>query len=169
MRIFYSLSIPIATRILFQMEKRSRRPAARSYNSNQKTMRAKTSAPIDALLREHLRPRVAHQQNVAKQIGRSQGWLNKYLNGAGKASVDDLIRLIAVVVHGLGAAAPVTAAQRRLLKSWDRLSPQGRKAVAAVFAAERQFQRERRARLAEPRDPGPAATNKGKTHKRRSD
>lgn len=75
--------------------------------------------PIDTEIRERLRKFAPRQVELAKRLGRSQGWVNKYINGAGHATVDDVIRIAAVLI-GLDAPA-LTEAERRLLRAWRRL------------------------------------------------
>lgn len=75
--------------------------------------------PIDKEIRERLRHRKPQQTDLAKQIGRSPAWVNKYLNGAGHATIDDLIRIIAIVI-GVDPSR-LTDAERKLLRAWRRL------------------------------------------------
>jgi transcriptional regulator with XRE-family HTH domain len=84
--------------------------------------------PLDALLRERLRALNPNQKEIAKRLGRSQGWLNKYLNGTGKATIDDVIRLVASVMLDVDTPR-LTAEQRKLLREFDSLPPAGRKRV----------------------------------------
>jgi transcriptional regulator with XRE-family HTH domain len=77
--------------------------------------------PIDREIRERLRQLKPQQIELAQRIGRSQGWVNKYLNGVGHATIDDIIRIIAIVI---GVDSPrLTDAERRLLRVWRRLPP----------------------------------------------
>jgi transcriptional regulator with XRE-family HTH domain len=75
--------------------------------------------PIDLEIRDRLRQLKPRQIELAKQIGRSPAWVNKYLNGAGHATIDDVIRIIAIVI-GVDPAR-LTDAERRLLRAWRRL------------------------------------------------
>jgi len=76
--------------------------------------------PIDLEIRERLRKLAPRQIELAQRIGRSQGWVNKYLNGVGHATIDDIIRIAAIVI---GVDPPrLTDAERRLLRAW-RLLP----------------------------------------------
>jgi len=106
-----------------------RRPPRRIPRYDRKRMPITPAIhPIDAALRERLRALKPNQKDLAKRIGRSQGWLNKFMNGAGKATLDDMIRLTAIVVLGVDNP-PLTAAQRKFLSAWDALPLKGRRAV----------------------------------------
>lgn len=75
--------------------------------------------PIDTEIRDRLRKLAPNQIEFAKRLGRSQGWLNKYINGAGHATIDDVIRIGAILI---GVEAPrLTDAEQRLLRAWRRL------------------------------------------------
>jgi transcriptional regulator with XRE-family HTH domain len=84
--------------------------------------------PIDKEIRERLRklvsvntPATARllQIQLAKRIGRSPAWLNKYVNGVGHATVDDVIRLVAIVI-GVDAIQ-LTPDEQRVLRAWRRV------------------------------------------------
>lgn len=106
--------------------------------------------PIDAMLRIALRNLKPDQKAVAKRIGRSQGWLNKYLDGRGKATIDDVIRLVAVVMLDVDASPPLTRDQRKLLRLWAASSPSDRKAAMTVLK-----------RMLIPREPRSGSTGRG--------
>ncbi len=89
--------------------------------------------PLDAALRAFLRAYKPNQKQLAKRIGRSQGWMNKYLQGRGKATLDDVVRLLAIVALGV-EAAPLSAAKRRLLEGWDQCSPSERRQLKTFLA-----------------------------------
>jgi hypothetical protein len=84
--------------------------------------------PLDEELRERLRKFVTasssaaarpRQIELAKRIGRNPAWLNKYVNGAGHATVDDVIRMIAIVI---GIDGPrLTDEEQRVLRAWRRV------------------------------------------------
>jgi hypothetical protein len=75
--------------------------------------------PLDTALRAHLRTDDTHQQELAKRIGRQPAWLNKYIHGAGHATIDDVIKILAVLV---GIDAPrLTDKERQVLRWWRRL------------------------------------------------
>jgi len=119
--------------------------------------------PIDAAFRERLRALKPHRKELAKRIGRSQGWLNKYINGAGKATIDDVIRLAAIVLLGVDSP-PMTAEQRRLLRDWDSLPPAGRRHVKqtlAVWRAGRLEQRAKSSARSEQKTPGTSGKSPG--------
>ena len=54
--------------------------------------------PLDAALRARLKVADVHQSQFAKAIGRSPSWLNKYMNGAGNATLDDVVRMVALLI-----------------------------------------------------------------------
>jgi hypothetical protein len=106
------------------MEKRHARRARSSYD------RFRMAAHhIDLEIRDRLRKLVSvsnpatarpRQIELAKRIGRSPAWLNKYVNGVGHATIDDVIRIVAIVI-GVDAIR-LTADEQRLLRLWRRLS-----------------------------------------------
>lgn len=87
--------------------------------------------PIDAALRDRLKTASLHQTAFAKTIGRSPSWLNKYMNGDGSATIDDAVRIIALLI-GL-ETAPLTALERRLLKSLAEVREDRREDAVAVW------------------------------------
>lgn len=98
------------------MERERKRSAGSRYHARMKRGDA-VAHPIDHEIRARLRILNLAQKDLAKAIGRSAGWVNKYFNGAGHATIDDLIRIFAFVVevHGL------TTNERRLLRAWKRI------------------------------------------------
>lgn len=78
-----------------------------------------TKHPIDHAIRERLRSLDLKQRDVAKAVGRSPGWVSKYLSGAGHATVDELIRIIAIALD----VQSLSPWERRLLKAFARLPP----------------------------------------------
>jgi transcriptional regulator with XRE-family HTH domain len=80
-------------------------------------MPPKKKNPIDVAIRARLRALDLPQKELADAVGRSKSWVSKYLSGAGNATIDELIRILAIAdgVHGLSAW------ERRLLKAWKRL------------------------------------------------
>ena len=106
------------------MEKRRRRRARLSYDQ-----RRMAEHPIDLEIRARLRKLVSasasttetrpRQIEFAKRIGRSPAWVNKYVNNAGHATVDDVIRILAIVI-GIDALR-LTAAEQSLLRAWRRV------------------------------------------------
>src|SRR4029077_3142004 len=97
------------------MEKRR----ARLKHSPYDRKRMAAQHPIDAEIRERLRKIAPHQVELAKRLGRSPGWVNKYINGAGHATIDDVIRIAAVLI-GVDALH-LTETELRLLRGWRRL------------------------------------------------
>lgn len=87
--------------------------------------------PIDAEIRERLRKSEPNQIELSKRIGRSQGWLNKYMNGGGNATIDDLIRIAAAMIGF--EAAPLTGLERRLLKAFRGVRPERHEDAVVVF------------------------------------
>jgi transcriptional regulator with XRE-family HTH domain len=85
--------------------------------------------PIDKDIRERLKKLVTasgstttarlRQIELAKRIGRSPAWVNKYVNGVGNATVDDAIRILAIVI-GIDALR-LTADEQRVLRVWRRV------------------------------------------------
>lgn len=84
--------------------------------------------PIDSELRTQLRQLFKDQghgaqADVARRTGCNQSWLHKYANGAGHASVDDAIR-IAAVLSGVTAAG-LNPEEMQLLRAWRQLPDDG--------------------------------------------
>ena len=74
---------------------------------------------LDTELRTRLRALDPKQNELAKRIGRKPAWLNKYIHGAGHATIDDVIRIVAVLI---GVDAPrLSDEERTLLRRWRRL------------------------------------------------
>jgi transcriptional regulator with XRE-family HTH domain len=76
---------------------------------------------LDAELRKWLRKFGPHQVDLAQRLNRSQGWVNKYMNGVGHATIDDAIRIAAILI-GVDAER-LTKDERRLVRDYRRLSP----------------------------------------------
>lgn len=87
--------------------------------------------PLDVALRERIKAAKPNQADFAKSIGRSAGWLNKYIHGAGNATVDDVVRILALLI-GV-EAQPLTAMDRRLLKVWRRIALDHQEDAVAVL------------------------------------
>jgi transcriptional regulator with XRE-family HTH domain len=111
----------------------------------------KLDQPLDAALRAFLRNYKPNQKQLAERIGHSQGWMNKYLKGQGKATMDDVVRLLAIVVLGV-EAPPLPAAKRRLLETWDVLSASERRQLKVWLAL---LRRNRDARSSKSTAPSP--------------
>lgn len=86
--------------------------------------------PLDATLREYLNKHTENQVTLAAAIGRDRSWLNRYINGTGKASVDDVILMLAAFIHlksGRGINEMLTGLERRLLRAFRALPDDGRR------------------------------------------
>jgi transcriptional regulator with XRE-family HTH domain len=105
--------------------------------------------PIDEEIRERLRQLKPRQNDLAKQIGRSPAWVNKYLNGAGHATIDDLIRIIAIVI-GVDPSR-LTDAERQLLRAWRRIPAEKQQDVVDFVRALGRRRRPRRATQSDAR------------------
>lgn len=92
-------------------------------------MTADMEHPIDAAVRAKLRELAPNQPELGATIGRSQGWVNKYMHGDGHATIDDVIRIAAAMI-GVNVQ-PLTELERRLLKAWRRV-PEARREDALV-------------------------------------
>lgn len=75
--------------------------------------------PLDKELRARVKAARAVQINFAETIGRKGPWLNKYMNGGGSATVDDVIRMVALLIGLEGHE--ISATERRLLKAVQKL------------------------------------------------
>lgn len=94
--------------------------------------------PIDAELRRRLRELGPNQIELARAIGRKQPWLNKYMQGGGKATIDDVIRIIAVLI-GVETQS-LTDVERRILKAVRTLPEERREdAVLSLEASARRY------------------------------
>lgn len=81
--------------------------------------------PIDGEIRARLRGLGGNQSAIARQIGHSPSWLNKYLSGKGHATIDDIVRIAAVLI---GAhAEPLSGIEERLLRAFRGLSDDDRR------------------------------------------
>jgi hypothetical protein len=114
------------------MERDRRKRKISRYDRGRMSRSSGTVGILDTFLRARLRESITNQKEVAKRIGRSQGWLNKYINGSGKATIDDVIRLVAIVL--LGVDERLTREQRKLLRDWESVAPEHRKAAKQFFA-----------------------------------
>lgn len=71
--------------------------------------------PIDAEVRRRLGAANVNQTELSVAIGRSQGWISRYIDGEGKATIDDVIRIVAALIGG-GSPA-LTETERRLVRA----------------------------------------------------
>lgn len=85
--------------------------------------------PIDAEVRSRLRDAGINQIAVADAIGRSQGWLSRYIKGEGKATIDDVIRIAALLI-GIGEQA-LSDSERELIRAFRKLEEDDRQDVVA--------------------------------------
>lgn len=87
--------------------------------------------PIDAALRDYLKAAQPKQKDFGRAIGRSAGWVNKYMHGVGNATIDDVVRIAALLI-GI-EVQPLTAIERRLLKAWRRIHPDRQEDAVVVL------------------------------------
>jgi hypothetical protein len=85
--------------------------------------------PIDAEIRAWLAEHVENESKLSLAVGHSKTWLHKYINGSGHATVDDLVRIAALLL-GLNMPALNDSAQK-MLKSFQALSADDQKDVIA--------------------------------------
>jgi transcriptional regulator with XRE-family HTH domain len=85
--------------------------------------------PIDTAISEYLRTVPLKQKDLAARIGRSAGWVSKFLSGTGHATIDDLIRIAAVVMEIEG----LSAEEWRLVKACRRIEKADHPRVAKFF------------------------------------
>lgn len=124
------------------MERHKPRRRIRRYDRGQMQPTEPRRKTLDELFRDRLKELIVDQKTVAKRIRRSQGWLNKYINGSGKATIDDVLRLVAIVVLGVGAPQ-LTREQRKLLRDFESLAPADRRMAKRALAAWRERRPER--------------------------
>lgn len=119
--------------------------------------------PIDKGLREYLRRTEINQAEFAPRIGRKQPWLNKYMHGGGKATIDDVIRIVAALIGT--ESKPMTKDEQQLVKSFRHLRTDEDRADLLEYAQ----LRARRARHAKSKESSaPAArTHQEIAHKAR--
>lgn len=71
--------------------------------------------PIDAEIRAWLKAHVKNKADLSVKVGRSSSWLHKLTEGDGHATIDDLVRMAALL---FGMNLPVlTDGEQSLLKS----------------------------------------------------
>jgi transcriptional regulator with XRE-family HTH domain len=97
---------------------------------------------LDAGIRKRLRVRVdagLNQSELARAIGRSAGWLNKYIHGAGNATIDDLLamarfcKMSLLEFIGLPPGSEFTAEEREIVDRFRGLSPKARESVRGLL------------------------------------
>jgi hypothetical protein len=80
--------------------------------------------PIDEELRRWLKAHVPNHKQMSLAVGHSESWLHKYVNGAGHATIDDLVRLAGML---LGLNLPfLSVPEHRLLKAFADLEEDDR-------------------------------------------
>lgn len=95
-------------------------------------IRMELTHPFDEVLRARLKAAQLNQAEVGKAIGRSGGWVNKYMHGAGNATIDDAIR-IAALLNGVGNVATLSELERKLLKAFRGVPDERREDAVQVF------------------------------------
>lgn len=86
--------------------------------------------PIDAEIRAWLERHVQNQKELSVSVGHGTSWLHKYVNGAGHATIDDLVRIAGVL---FGMNLPVLSGlEQRLLKAWRAIPDAARQEDAVV-------------------------------------
>lgn len=71
--------------------------------------------PIDAEIRAWLKSHIDNESQLSVAAGHSTSWLHKYINGQGHATIDDLVRIAALL---LGVNLPaLSETERRLLEA----------------------------------------------------
>ncbi len=104
---------------------------------------------IDAEIRAWLKRHVDNESELSKAIGRSGSWLHKYVNGAGNATIDDLVRLGGLL---MGLNLPrLTATEQKALKVIQSLSVIDQQDV--IVYAEHRARLARHAQLKESSEP----------------
>lgn len=105
--------------------------------------------PIDAEIRAWLKRLVENKADFSVKVGHSSSWLHKYVNGDGHATIDDLVRLAALLI---GLNLPLLSeADRKLLRLNQELGEADRQDVMAY--AEHRVRLARRAPLKESSAP----------------
>lgn len=105
--------------------------------------------PLDAAVRAKVRAAKPNQAEFAQAIGRSAGWLNKYMQGVGNATLDDVVRMLALLI-GV-ETQPLTDAERRLLKVFRGLKEESREdAISWLRTVQKGQRRERPEESAAP-------------------
>lgn len=87
--------------------------------------------PLDAELRERIRKSGVSETELARATGCNQSWLHKYANGSGHATIDDAVRILAILI-GL-ETQPLSVLERRLLKAWRQTAEDRQEDAVAVF------------------------------------
>lgn len=110
--------------------------------------------------------RVMSQVEAARRAGLKQPWLNRYINGEGEATIDEVVRLLAVVA---GADLPdaIDEFANRLLQAWKQIPKERQEAAVKFFEFYAREQAEQHQGLAQTTVRTPlAAKNKGRGKRR---
>lgn len=126
------------------------------------------TTPLDSALRARLRKAKPHQTEFAQAIGRSPAWLNKYMHGTGHATLDDAVRILALLI---GVDQPqITVLERRVLKALRSVPEERREDAAYVMEiAAKGYLHGRYPISVVQVNRTPAATNRRAREKRRGD
>lgn len=116
---------------------------AENWRESLGTIRRQMAATtLDAAIRRRLLAEVEaglNQSKLAKAVGRSPGWVNKYIYGAGNATIDDIVsmarffKMSLLEFVGLPPGSEFTAEERDVIDRWRRLSPRGRDHVRGLL------------------------------------
>lgn len=91
--------------------------------------------PIDAEIRAWLKAHVKNKADLSVKVGRSSSWLHKLTEGDGHATIDDLVRMAALI---FGLNLPVlTEDEQSLLKSVRALKEQSDRDEVLAYARHR--------------------------------
>ena len=92
---------------------------------------------VDAAFRKRTsRNRNPNQKALAARIGRSPSWMKrKYLHRRRAATIDDVLRLVAITILEFEPPLRLTPAQRTLLDQFAAMGTAGRKAVQRFAAS----------------------------------
>jgi transcriptional regulator with XRE-family HTH domain len=117
------------------------------------------TTPLDKALRARLRAANPNQTEFARAIGRSPAWLSKYMHGAGVATLDDAVRMLALLI---GVDQPRLSAQERRLVKALRAIPEERRDDAAFVMelAAKGYRRGQRPRSTAPSPQTPQTTTR---------
>lgn len=113
--------------------------------------------PVDNEIRAWLKRHVTNESQLSVAVGHSPSWLHKYINGQGHATIDDLIK-IAAVLFGVNLPA-LTETEQKLLKACRSLEESDQHDVLA-YAEHRQrlARRAQSKESSEPAEDTPPAT-----------
>lgn len=126
-----------------------------------------TTHPIDAEIRLWLKRHVDNKAELSVAVGHSGSWLHKFVNGAGHATIDDLVRLAGTLL-GLNLPA-LSEIERKLLKACQSMDDEAdvRDVLAYAEHRARLARRDGLRRSAGPRPRTPPATTHTGRGKRR--